>query len=264
LDVLVFDIETIPDLAGGRRLHDTAGLSDDDVRQILLTERRQQAGTEFLRHPLHRVVAISVLLRSSSGVKLWTLGEEDSDERDLIQRFFDGIARYSPQLVSWNGSGFDLPVLHYRALIHGVQAPRYWDVGDQDRDFKWNNYLSRFHQRHLDLMDVLAGYQPRSSAPLDQIAQLLGFPGKHGMHGSEVDQAFQDGRIREIREYCESDVLNTYLVYLRFELMRGNLDAEGHRAAEAAVRELLTGSDAPHLAAFLAAWEAASPGAGEG
>jgi 3'-5' exonuclease len=257
LDVLVFDIETIPDLAGGRLLHDATGLADEDVRQILLTERRQQAGTEFLRLPLHRVVAISVLLRSQGGVKLWSLGEESSGEADLIQRFFDGVARYSPQLVSWNGSGFDLPVLHYRALIHGVQAPRYWDAGDQDRDFKWNNYLSRFHQRHLDLMDVLSGYQPRSFAPLDQIAQLLGFPGKHGMHGSEVDQAFRDGRIKEIREYCESDVLNTYLVFLRFELMRGNLDVEGHAAAEDAVKAMLADPERPHFGQFLDAWETA-------
>jgi 3'-5' exonuclease len=261
LDVLVFDIETIPDLAGGRLLHDAEGLSDEDVRQILLTERRQQAGTEFLRHPLHRVVAISVLLRSRSGVRLWSLGEEDSDEADLIRRFFDGIARHSPQLVSWNGSGFDLPVLHYRALIHGIEAQRYWETGDQDRDFKWNNYQSRFHQRHLDLMDVLSGYQARAYAGLDQIAQLLGLPGKHGMHGSEVDQAYRDGRIREIREYCESDVLNTYLVYLRFELMRGHIDAEGHRAAEQELREMLAAEGHKHLTAFLEAWEAAGTSA---
>jgi len=257
LDVLVFDIETIPDLAGGRRLHDAEGLSDDDVRQLMLAERRQEAGTEFLRLHLHRVVAISVLLKSRSGVKLWTLGEEDSDERDLIQRFFDGIARYSPQLVSWNGSGFDLPVLHYRALIHGIAAPRYWETGDNDRDFKWNNYLSRYHQRHLDLMEVLAGYQARAYAGLDQIAQLLGLPGKLGMHGSEVDQAFRDGRIREIRDYCETDVLNTYLVLLRFELMRGNLDAAGLTAAEAEVREMLASSGQAHLTEFLSVWGAA-------
>jgi hypothetical protein len=80
--------------------------------------------------------------------------------------------------VSWNGGGFDLPVLHYRGLIHGVTAPRYWDMGEGDyrdsRDFKWNNYISRYHMRHLDLMDLLAMYQPRGSAPLDQLARLMG------------------------------------------------------------------------------------------
>src|SRR5947208_7804359 len=70
-----------------------------------------------------------------------------------MRRFFEGIERYTPQLVSWNGGAFDLPVLQYRALMHGVGAARYWDWGDDDRDFRFNNYLARFHTRHLDLMD---------------------------------------------------------------------------------------------------------------
>lgn len=254
---LVFDIETVPDVDGGRRLLELDGLSDAEVAEVLFTRRRQEAGSEFLRLHLHRVVAISVLLSDRDGVKLWTLGEESADEREIVERFFEGIARYTPQLVSWNGSGFDLPVLHYRALLHGVSAARYWETGDEDQSFKWNNYLSRYHQRHLDVMDQLAGFQPRASAPLDQIAQMLGYPGKLGMDGSKVHQAYLDGRLAEIRAYCETDVLNTYLVYLRFELMRGRLDGPGHAAAEGEVAALLEASDAPHLAEFLAAWRGA-------
>ena len=101
--------------------------------------------------------------------------------------------------MSWNGSGFDLPVLHYRGMLHGVSAPRYWDMGDGDyadsRDFKWNNYISRYHTRHLDLMDLLATYQPRANAPLDDLAKLMGFPGKLGMDGSKVWEAWQNGEI---------------------------------------------------------------------
>jgi hypothetical protein len=137
------------------------------------------------------------------------------------------VDKFTPQMVSWNGGGFDLPVLHYRGLIHGVVAPRYWDLGDGDyadsRDFKWNNYISRYHTRHLDLMDLLAMYQPRASVPLDELAKLIGFPGKLGMDGSKVWQAWQAGRISEIRDYCETDALNTYLVSVRFRLMRGEL-----------------------------------------
>ncbi len=112
-------------------------------------------------------------------------------------------------------------MLNYRALIHGVRAARFWDMGEDDRDFKWNNYISRYHSRHLDLMDVLAMYQGRGNAPLDQIAQLLGLPGKLGMDGSKVWDAYQAGRIEAIRHYCETDVANTYLVYQRFQLIRG-------------------------------------------
>ncbi len=127
------------------------------------------------------------------------------------------------RLVSWNGSGFDLPVLHYRGLIHGVQCARYWDQGEDDKEFKWNNYISRYHSRHLDLMDLLAMYTGRANAPLDELAKLIGFPGKLGMDGSQVWEAYQQGRLDEIRNYCETDVANTYLVFARFQLMRGVL-----------------------------------------
>ena len=162
--------------------------------------------------------------------------------------------RYAPDLVSWNGSGFDLPVLHYRALRHGVQAPRYWEVGDADREYKWNNYLGRFHWRHVDLMDVLAGYQHRGRASLDQTAVLLGFPGKLGMSGDKVWEKWLAGGIREIRDYCETDVLNTWLIYLRFEFMRGNLDAAGLEREFALVRDSLSAMDMPHIKEFLDAW----------
>jgi predicted PolB exonuclease-like 3'-5' exonuclease len=156
--------------------------------------------------------------------------------------------------VSWNGSGFDLPVLHYRALRHGIQAPRYWEVGDSDREYKWNNYLGRFHWRHVDLMDVLSGYQLRGRASLDQTAVLLGFPGKLGMSGDKVRERWLSGGISEIRDYCETDVLNTWLIYLRFEFMRGNLDATGLEREFALVRETLAGMNVPHLNEFLDAW----------
>lgn len=228
MNVLVFDIETIPDLDGGRRIYDLDGLNDKDTASALLNLRRQENGTEFLRLHLHRIVAISVVLRSTQGVKVWSLGDEDSTEKELIERFYDGIDRFTPNLVSWNGGGFDLPVLHYRALKHGVQARRYWETGNEDTSFKWNNYLSRYHQRHLDLMDQLALFNARANAPLDQIATLLGFPGKMGMSGGKVFEAFQEGNLKGIRDYCETDVLNTWLVYLRFQLMRGELDPTGY------------------------------------
>jgi predicted PolB exonuclease-like 3'-5' exonuclease len=185
---------------------------------------------------------------------VWSLGDEESSEAEIVGRFFDGIERYAPDLVSWNGSGFDLPVLHYRALRHGIQAPRYWEVGDSDREYKWNNYLGRFHWRHVDLMDVLSGYQLRGRASLDQTAVLLGFPGKLGMSGDKVRERWLSGGISEIRDYCETDVLNTWLIYLRFEFMRGNLDATGLEREFALVRETLAGMNVPHLNEFLDAW----------
>ena len=249
-----FDIETVPDVDFGRRLLDLGDISDEDVATAMTFKHLQKSGSEFLPLHQHRVVAISVALRTGDSFKVWSLGNEDAGEAELVRRFFDGIERYTPDLVSWNGSGFDLPVLHYRALRHGIQAPRYWETGDSDREFKWNNYLGRFHWRHVDLMDVLAGYQIRGRASLDETAVLLGFPGKLGMSGAKVWDKFMEGGISEIRDYCETDVLNTWLVFLRFEFMRGNLDAAGLEREYQLVRDTLTTMDQPHLNEFLAAW----------
>jgi hypothetical protein len=257
--VLVFDIETIPDVAGLRKLHDLPEeLSDSEVAELAFQKRRAQNGTDFLPLHLQRVAVISCVLRARDSFKVWSLSEPEQGEGEIIQRFFDGIEKFTPQLVSWNGGGFDLPVLHYRGLIHGVTAPRYWDLGDGDyadsRDFKWNNYISRYHHRHLDLMDLLAMYQPRANAPLDELAKLMGCPGKLGMDGSKVWDAWLDGRIAEIRDYCETDVVNTYLVSLGFRRMRGELSPSEHAAELAFIRSELARVDAPHWREFLAAW----------
>lgn len=253
--VLVFDIETIPDVAGIRRLHDLgADISDADAAEAAFQLRRQTHGSDFLPHYLQRVVTISCVLQDRDSFRVWSLGANGENEAEIIQRFFDGIDKYTPQLVSWNGGGFDLPVLHYRGLMHSITASRYWDTGEDDRDFKWNNYISRYHQRHLDLMDLLALYQGRANAPLDALAQLMGFPGKLGMDGSAVWGAYQDGRLAEIAQYCETDVVNTYLVYLRFQKMRGALTAEQHDRMVAKVREHLQRIDQPHWREFLARW----------
>jgi len=125
MNTLVFDIETVPDTDLGRRLHGLDGLSNEQVAEVMFTKRRQETGSDFLSHEQHRVVTISVVMRSRDTLKVWSLGEESSSEKDLIERFFDGLEKFTPDLVSWNGAGFDLPVLHYRSLLHSVTAARY-------------------------------------------------------------------------------------------------------------------------------------------
>ncbi len=255
MNLLVFDIETVPDTDSARKLQDMEGLSDVEVAESMFAQRRQQTGgSDFIRHHLQKIVAISVVLRTSDNLSVWSLGDTDSSEADIIQRFFDGVDRYTPRLVSWNGSGFDLPVLHYRTLLHGINASRYWETGGDDKNFKWNNYISRFHDRHTDLMDVIAGYNPRANAPLTEIATMLGFPGKMGMDGSKVWDNYLAGDIEGIRNYCETDVLNTYLVYLRNELMRGQKSATAYDAECERVRDMLQKEGQPHLLEFLGAW----------
>ena len=256
MNCLVFDIETVPDVALGRRLYGLGGLPDAEVAKAMFALRRQDSGGEFLPLEQHRVVAISCVLRSRDGLRVWSLGDESSPEAELIERFFDGIERFSPDLVSWNGAGFDLPVLNYRGLLAGVQAPRYWESGEADQAFRYNNYLSRFHWRHTDLMDVLSGFQARARVSLANMACLLGLPGKLGFSGAQVWDAYLAGNLSGIRRYCETDVLNTYLVYLRFDLLRGRLTREHYAEEVERVKALLRAGKEPHFAEFLRVWEA--------
>jgi len=254
--VLAFDIETVPDCAGIRRLWglpDT--LPDAEVAEFAFQRRRAQTGSDFLPYHLQRVVVIACVLRDDQGVQVFSIGEPERDERAAIQKFYDGIDKLVPQLVSWNGSGFDLPVLNLRALVHGVSAPRFWDWGDEERDFRFNNYLNRYHTRHLDLMDVLAMYQGRGYAPLDDVARLAGLPGKLGLDGAQVWEAYCAGRIGEIRAYCEADCLNTYLLWLRFQRLRGAHDARRHREECAAVERALAGLAGAHWREFAHRWK---------
>jgi 3'-5' exonuclease len=255
VNTLVFDIETVPDVALGRRLYGLEGLPDEQVARAMFALRRQGTGGEFLPLEQQRVVAISCALRSGEGLTVWSLGDLATSEGELVQRFFDGIEKYSPDLVSWNGAGFDLPVLTYRALKAGVQAARFWETGDQDPAFRYNNYLSRYHWRHTDLMDVLSGFQGRQRASLASIAGLLGLPGKLGLSGSRVWDAWQAGDLAAIRRYCETDVLNTWLIYLRFAQLRGQLSRAQYVDELARVRALLGAAHEPHFAEFLRAWQ---------
>jgi len=260
--VLVFDIETIPDAAG---LRAAWGLQGDDasVVQAALARRREQTqGSDFLPLHLHRIAVISMLMRDDDGLRVRSLGvdadasAQPHDEARTVQAFYKVIERYAPNLVSWNGSGFDLQVLNYRAMIHGVQAPRFWDQGEDDRDFRYNNYIGRYHARHTDLMDLLAMYNGRANAPLDQLARLCGFPGKLGMDGSQVWSTWQAGRRSEVRDYCETDVANTWLLWCRFQLLRGVMDRERYDQEVAFSRKTLGELPGQHWREFIEAWPA--------
>lgn len=256
--VLVFDIESIPDIAGLRALRDDSGqLTDAQVYAAWMAERAEKGQSDFAPLHLQRVLVISCIFRNAEGLRVHSfVDRDDRSEGRVIQSFFHTIEKHQPQLVSWNGGGFDLPVLHYRGLRHGVEAGKYWDLGEDDREYKWNNYISRYHMRHLDLMDLLAMYNPRNNAPLDALAKLCGFPGKLGMDGSQVWAQYQAGGLENIRRYCETDVMNTYLVYCRFQKMRGGLTEAEYGQEMACVRSSLgeLAATESHWREYLDAW----------
>lgn len=266
-NLIVFDIETVPDTEAVVNL---TGFEDRDVtaRRAEL-ERYHLAITDgknaFPRQPFHRVVAISFLRaeieRGGAGEtyylqELRSGGTEKSDEKELVAGFFQFVERHKPRLVSFNGRTFDLPVLKYRAMKHGVSARFLYASGD-----KWNSYTSRYASDwHCDLLEVLSDFGASARVRLDEVCAVMGFPGKFGIEGSRVADLFDGGRIKDIRDYCETDVLNTYLVYLRHQLHTGTLGQDGYNRAVADLVELIKveGEERPHLMGFLEAWGRAS------
>ena len=265
--LLVFDIETVPDtdavanLTGFAEPGVAARRAELERYHLEITEGRNP----FPRQPFHKVVAISFLraeIEGDGGTEAYYLqelrsgGSETSDEKELVAGFFQFFERHKPRLVSFNGRTFDLPVLKYRAMKHGIAARYLYAAGD-----KWNSYTSRYASDwHCDLLEVLSDFGASARVKLDEVCAVMGFPGKFGVEGSRVAEMIDKGEIGAVRDYCETDVLNTYLVYLRYQLHTGTLTLDGYNRAVADLVSLIRaeGAERPHLTAFLEAWGRAS------
>jgi predicted PolB exonuclease-like 3'-5' exonuclease len=233
--IIVWDIETVPDLKGFAM---TIGSGDDEIRAAM--------GDKFPKHIYHSIICIGALVahREDGPWSVSALGAPhvgERSEKTLITSFVDRIAELSPQLVTFNGSSFDLPVLRYRAMVHGVAAP-----GLSSRP-----YFNRYTEDAVDLCDVLSSFSSQGKATLHELCRVMGLPGKpDGISGADVEKFYLDGRIREIAEYCESDVVNTYRVWLRYELFRGRFSAGEFQASEASLVDFIRArsNTKPHLA----------------
>ena len=219
--VIVWDLETIPDLEAFAAVADLQDKGETEIREGM--------GDKFPKHFFHRIACIGALIasRSPDGWQVDAVGAPhigERSEKDLIQSFVDKIAELRPRLVTFNGSSFDLPVLRYRAMIHRVSAP----------GLAARNYFNRYTDDALDLCDVLASFDQRAKVSLHELCRVLGLPGKpDGIDGSQVDAYYRAGRIKEVADYCETDVVNTYRAWLRYELFRGNLSLKEHDQSEA-------------------------------
>jgi 3'-5' exonuclease len=216
-----------------------------DMRNADDAEIRDALGPGFPKHPLHKIVCIGALIasRQPEGWCVDALGAPHTGERSeaqLIKDFVDKIGQLRPQRITFNGHSFDLPALRYCAMVNRLAAD-----GLQVRP-----YFHRYTEDALDLCDVLGSYVPGVRVKLDEVSKILGLSGKpEGIDGSRVEEMVLSGQIEEVARYCESDVLNTYRVWLVYELFRGSITAEQLDWSEAQVSEFVANrkSANPHL-----------------
>jgi predicted PolB exonuclease-like 3'-5' exonuclease len=253
---LVLDTESVPDgrLLGKVKYPD-ANLTPEEAIQRAQSEAREQSrdGSDFLPVTFQYPVAVCVL-RVGSDFALQALTCLDAPEyrpSAIVKKFWDGVGYYKAKLVSFNGRGFDLPLLELAAYRYGYSA----------RDHFYNS-RNRYNGNHVDLFDWLSNYGAcRVTGGLNLLAKMLGKPGKMQMAGDQVYALHKAGRHKEINEYCMFDTLDTYFVFLRTRVLLGELTLEDEKDLVLRARAWLStkATEMPALRQYLNNWEEWQP-----
>lgn len=300
--IAVIDIETVPDIETIRRVYGLPESNYTDAAALEIVYQKHGASPEnpapFLKAMFHKVVSVSVLYRTSQIVdngrgrkitlKFHTLPKingvvEQLSEADIVRRTLSFIGRNKAQVAGWNSFGFDQPALFQRAVILGVPIPAYCER--PNKPWEGNDYFAKFSDANVDLMLCLAGEGGGAKSKLGEFAAACGIPGKMGMDGSQVAEAYMRGETPQIVAYNEFDTASAFLIWLRMAWIGGHLG--GFLAKDEAERIALNNAayleeqelfkallrsrideGAKHFSQYLAAWTGeeyrakAEPGAG--
>jgi predicted PolB exonuclease-like 3'-5' exonuclease len=255
---LVFDTESVPDgqlLA--RVKYPGEKLAPEEAIDRARAEARELSrdGSDFLPVTFQVPVAVCVL-RVGADFAIQGLTCLDAPAYrtpEIVRQFWRGVAHYNrARLVTFNGRGFDLPLLELAAFDHGCQARDYFQTS-----------RNRFNGMHIDLMDWMSNYGAcRMTGGLSMLAQRAagGNPvgcGKLDLSGELVYEMYQLGKVREINEYCMFDTVDTYFVFLRTRVLLGEITIEEERALARRARQWLgtKAAAAPALERYLQAWD---------
>nr|WP_169778462.1 3'-5' exonuclease [Campylobacter curvus] len=238
--ICVFDCETIPDANLIRKIY---GLEGDDMSVSLeaMAVQKDASGSEFLPVMFHKVVAISAVMADEYGKFLRVSTLEGANEQEILAKFIKFINEYNPRLVSFNGRGFDLPMIMVRAMRYNLSVEAYFETENRELNKnKWENYRSRYSGRfHLDLLDHISDFGSVRGLKLDTLCASLNLPGKYDIHGDQVLELYYNDELEKINEYCESDVLNTYWLFLKYELLQGNITQQDYASCINSMSEFL-------------------------
>jgi predicted PolB exonuclease-like 3'-5' exonuclease len=262
--IMVVDIETIPDVSLAHELCEIdseASFSEQELRETMSSYHiEKHNGNPFLRQPFWNIVCLSYVLvkiiKNGDGtefheiVDVNSISSFKSSEKALLEKFWSLFNKYKPKLVTWNGANFDVPVLKYRSMKYGISCSFFFQHGG-----KWDGYQSKYSAINIDLMLLLSDYGSSAKLKLSEICCMLAIPCKLGDNeGSKVSEFYDAQKYTEIREYCETDVLATYLVFARYCILSGVLGVADYNNITEQIENLIIGSEKKGLKEFLQEW----------
>jgi len=221
MKTIVFDVETIPDLEYGKKNMNLDGLSDEDIGRSMFFQQLQKKGDEFLPIDLHKIITISCIAEENGAIELKSFTH--------LEHFINFIED-ADHFVTWNGHRFDVPVISFRALIEHLVIS--------------NTLLDDKH--HTDLKAVLSNGNISLISGLDRVSKHLGLPGKAFHSGKVVWDLYVDNKMHEITQYCEADVLNTYLIYIHHQSTIGEISKNQLREKKETLKSFLSSSEHDH------------------
>ena len=213
----VFDVETIPDFEFVRQVIDNPESNEDDLL-IQASEDLARNSSGFLPPMYHKMISWVGLWIENNGMPKQKMGWNGTDEKEGLEKLFDALSTYKDfGLVHHNGRGFDLPLLTYRALKHGLQMPK--RLNHYDIKYRYSN-------DNVDLLDEFSNYGASSWPKLKHLGYLIDIPFKQTGEGNEVLKMFREDKLAEIEHYCYEDVMATYVVWLHLKYTVGDIDKE--------------------------------------
>ena len=242
MSTLILKICTVPSTEAGRAIYKLGDLSGDGVYKAMMHLQHQKNGTEFLPLNQHQIIAMSLVVIDGDKVSSQVVGDEKTSEAEMLLLLAKHLES-ADNLVCWGGSDFDLPVIGYRLLKHGIACPAFWD----------RDSFEEGSVETLNLLDVLSGFSVAAEASFDEMVQVLDLADGMGLNSLDVLELYQEGNLQAIRQACDIDASNTYLIYLKYQKTRGGVTKTEYDRLSEQFKQQLTASAQPHLKQFAAA-----------